>query len=843
MRFASIRVALCASTAFAVAMPVYAQEGTGDIVVTARRTEERLQDVPISITVYNDEQIANRNIVSGADLATYTPSLSANSRFGSETATFAIRGFVQENFTSPSVATYFADVIGPRAQGGTSGGNGAGVGQFFDLQNVQVLKGPQGTLFGRNTTGGAILIVPQKPTNFLEGYIEGSYGNLDMVRVQGVLNVPLADTFKVRLGFDRQKRDGYINNRSGIGADDFGDVDYWAFRLSMVAELTPDLENYTVARYSRSRTNGTYGKMVIANADGCRDGVSAAFPAPTPGTTPAFLAPLACSQYLARAEANNYGYWDVESGHPDPFLDIDQWGVINTTTWNTSDSITLKNITSYQEFSQAQAFNIGSDNYAFPGTTQFGQPSPYAGLPFTWVGLYPDPTKDNIGQWTFTEEFQIQGRAFENRLDYVIGAYYEKSSGLDPFQGSLSPISYVAQIPIAPGVQVPVLSSLSCTDIQAFQCQPINTLGAPGIPGLIQNSLTRYDYENIGFFGQGTYDVTDQLSVTGGIRYTIDKVIGEGGTRQIFFFAPNTPTFTCAAFPGRPAASGEDCLTRIKQKSEKPTWLLGIDFKPTLDTLIYAKYARGYRQGNVNASNTVPVAWGPEKVDSYEIGAKLSFRGALSGYFNVAGFYNDFSDQQLSANLIPDFTIPNNTASPAQAIVNAGKSRIMGVEVDASVNWSGLGLAVGYTYLDTKLKSYDPPIFEFYLPPTTGSIVGGSLPLSPDHKLSVTPSYTFPFDDDLGKLIVSATYTYTSSQVAQADSPLGILPSSEIINANLNWNSVGGSGFDLALFGTNLTNEKYPVFVGGSWGSTGTESLILGQSRMYGVRLRFNFGG
>ena len=252
------------------------------------------RDVPISITVYNQQQLANRNVVSGNDLATYTPSLSANSRFGAETAAFAIRGFTQENFTSPSVATYFADVIGPRANGGTTGGNGAGVGQFFDLQNVQVLKGPQGTLFGRNTTGGAVLIVPQRPKDEWGGYLEGSYGNFDMYRVQGVLNLPLADTFKVRLGFERQNRDGFVRNRSGIGPRDYDDVNYWAFRGSVLAELTPDLENYIIARYSRSRTNGTYGKLVGANAPGCDVGVDrSVYPYPgspnltLPGATPA----------------------------------------------------------------------------------------------------------------------------------------------------------------------------------------------------------------------------------------------------------------------------------------------------------------------------------------------------------------------------------------------------------------------------------------------------------------------------------------------------------------------------------------------------------------------------
>src|SRR5690606_29793135 len=102
----------------------------------------------------------------------------------------------------------------------------------------------QGTLFGRNTTGGAILLVPQKPTGDLEGYVEGTIGNYDQRRVQAALNVPLADTFKVRLSVDRNERDGYMRNRSGIGPKDYNDLNYTYARLSVVAELTPDIENY-----------------------------------------------------------------------------------------------------------------------------------------------------------------------------------------------------------------------------------------------------------------------------------------------------------------------------------------------------------------------------------------------------------------------------------------------------------------------------------------------------------------------------------------------------------------------------------------------------------------------
>ncbi|MBF7014019.1 TonB-dependent receptor [Novosphingobium resinovorum] len=835
MRRVSVKLALFATTTLAGAVPAMAQDAGGDIVVTARRTEERLQDVPISMAVFSQQQLTNKNIVSGADLATYTPSLSANSRYGSETATFAIRGFTQESFTSPSVAIYFADVVGPRAQGGTPGGNGAGVGQYFDLQNVQVLKGPQGTLFGRNTTGGAVLLVPERPTDVLEGYLEGSYGNYDMYRMQGVVNVPLSDTFKVRLGFDRQKRDGYLKNQSTRGPDAFGDVNYWAARLGILAELTPDLESYTLARFSHSDTNGVAGKMVTAA--GCLGNTTT----PTPGSTAQFLAPLGCKM-ITDAAARGDGYWDVAMSAANPFLKIDQWAVSNTTTWVVNDTLTVKNIASYQEFRQKQSFNIGSDDYAFPATTQFGAPSPYAGLPFTWVGLNPDSNFPNVSQWTATEELQIQGRTSDGKLNYVLGGYYEKSGPLNPFQGSLSPISYTTQIPIAPGISVPVLSSLSCTDIAAYQCTPINSLGVAGIPGLIQNSLTRYRYRNAGFFGQGTYKITDQLSVTAGLRYTMDKVAGQGGTRQAFFFAPNTPTFVCAAYPGRPAPSGENCLTNIAQKSNKPTWLIDLDYKPTPDMLVYAKYARGYRQGNVNASNTIPISWGPEKVEAYEIGVKTSFRGAVSGYLNLAAFYNDFSNQQLTANLIPDASIPNNTSSPAQAIVNAGKSRIQGIEVDGSINFSGLSIALGYAYLDTKLKSYSPPNFPGYLPPSTGANVGGPLPQSPKHKLTVTPTYTLPLDDSLGRISISGTYIYTAKQIALADSPVGVLPSSQLVNFNLNWNDVLGGPIDASAFVTNAFNEKYPVFVSGSFASIGSESIILGMPRMYGIRLRYRFG-
>jgi iron complex outermembrane recepter protein len=234
-----------------------------EIVVSARRVEERLQDVPISITVFNQQQLSNSNIVNSEDLARITPSLSVNDNFGSDNSSYAIRGFIQENGTAPSVGVYFADVVAPRgASNGTPAGDGAGAGSFFDLQNVQVLKGPQGTLFGRNTTGGAVLLVPQKPTGDLDGYVEASYGNYDMRRIQGVVNLPISSAVRLRLGVDSQAHDGFLDNKSGIGPSELGNVDYTAFRGSLVVDVTENLENYTIGSLSHSRNYGDVQKMV-----------------------------------------------------------------------------------------------------------------------------------------------------------------------------------------------------------------------------------------------------------------------------------------------------------------------------------------------------------------------------------------------------------------------------------------------------------------------------------------------------------------------------------------------------------------------------------------------------
>jgi len=867
-----------AVTGAAMATPAFAQaaddSATGDIIVTARRTEERLQDVPISITVLSAQQLTQRNIAVATDLATYTPSLSVNQRYGPEKASYSIRGFNQDASTAPTVGVYFAEVVGVRAQGGTTSGNTVGAGSFVDLQNVQVLKGPQGTLFGRNTTGGAILLTPAKPTDKLEGFVEGTYGNFNQVKVAGAVNIPLSDTFKVRFAAERNKRDGYMNNLSGIGPKDYNDVNYSYYRLSIVANLTPTLENYTIFHYSDSNTNG-YATRIT----GCAGPTSAFNPLNvTPGSAgfsaTRLLQALSCQTQLNRQNARGDSLYDVETSNPGASLKIKQWQVINTTTWLASDTITVKNIASYGEFREAANFDLGTSNFTVPnfnGTGGFdvNMISPRlphiivaAGTPYQRIVLdTAGPNRFNSAQSTATEELQIQGHT--QHLDFVLGGYLEFSRPLGFSQGRTGIF-------------------LNCTSPQQLACTN------PLFFGSISESSTKLNFDNHGIFAQATYKFTDQLSLTGGARYTFDKITGiTNGTRASFsanagtgaaFIDPvsgktlaractdsfrHGPAALAAAGLAGPALDRSVCLTNLTNSSNKPTWLIDLDYKPSQDLLFYAKYARGYRQGGINFTNPGIEKWGPESLDSFEIGSKTSFRGAVSGYLNVAAFYNKLRDLQVFAGLVASPAGAAAGVAGGAAIINAGAARSYGLEVDASATFfQSLKFDLGYTYLNTKVSQVasaatagDGSVLGTLLVGTPfGTIlpqvqVGSAFGFAPKHKLNLSATYTLPLPKSIGTVSIGGTWVHSSSYVNDGASPasvngipLGVTPPNDQVNANIDWRGVAGSPVDVALFVTNITKEVYPVANAQSWNSAGVADIILNQPRFYGVRVRVHFG-
>lgn len=798
------KIILGLSGAAAIGLPVaaYGQESNNEIIVTARRVEERLQDVPISITVFNQQQISERNVVTASDLAIYTPSLSSTPQFGADNASYAIRGFVQNAGTAPTVGVYFADVVAPRAPTGTSqAGDGAGPGFLFDLQNTQVLKGPQGTLQGRNTTGGAIIFMPQKPTWNLEGYVEGSYGNLDMTRLQGAINIPLGDKARFRIAADYMDRDGWLKNTTGIGPSDFNDVHYIAVRGSLVVDLTPNLENYTIVSYLHSSNNGSVGKQIDCAPGGLLGGI------------------VFCPSLDNLTDNADGDFYAVQSTLPNATSKIDQWQIINTTSWMVGETVTIKNIASY-----AQMVHV--NRTALFGTN-IPNPNPLDPNPIQFSGFGPPLGVKTANAETITEELQIQASALDSRLSWQSGVYIELTNPLGTI-GNQSP------------------SNISCVDLATFQCA--NPYGF----GNITHTTGTVSYRNLGLYGQANFKLSDQFKLTGGFRYTWDKVSAPT-TRGTYRFGPaplyevQIPVCPDTNLPGM-------CTDTLEQKSSAPTWLIGLDYTPAENALIYAKYSRGYRSGGVYVYAPIGSRnFEQEKLDTYEGGFKTSWGGALSGTLNASAFYNKFSDQQLQVGFSPS---SNNGRTNTIGILNIGKSRIYGVEVEGSISpFEGFSIDGSYSYLNTKITDIVPAVSADPAYILSGSTQAGDrLPFTPKNKFSISARYTLPLPDSAGKLSLGATFSHSDrvlTNYAYLHSPAiqslydganySFIDAINLVNLNANWNSVGGSPVDLSIFASNVTKEKYFSYIPGI-ASAGGEFATLGEPRMYGMRLRYRFG-
>lgn len=759
-----------------------------EVVVTARRRVELLQDVPISMTVFSQQQLSDNNIINSGDLATYTPSLQTNTRFGGDNTSFAIRGFSQEFRTTASVGVFFADVVALRGANAQQSGDGAGPGDFFDLASVQVLKGPTGTLFGRNTTGGAVLLTPNKPIDEFEAYIEGGAGNYDMGQGQAMLNVPLSDVFKLRFAIDHQQRDGYLDNISGIGPQDFADVDYTAYRLSSLWDITDAIENYTILRYTDSDNNGYPGSIFACN--------------------PAEVFGSFCEADLAQRTANGANsFYDVYNFIPDPVNKTESAQIINATTWEINDDLLVKNILSYGTLETKQRSSIFGTNWTMP-TGDF--------LIFQMVGLAENlPSTD---QESGVEEIQLQGTAFDERLTWQGGLYYEKSQPINDY-----------------GFQSPALiacdqDSITSGNPDDFRCS--NVFGV----GSVENNSGGAEYTSKAIYSQGTYDLTDTVSLTAGLRYTDDKT--EGDVTDTIYKFPLAP-------PGEFAPPDQE-LTQVERRtpsadSSKPTWLLGVDYTPEDDMMLYAKYTRGYRQGSVNIAGSAGLdTHGPESVDTYEIGTKTSFHGSMPATFNMALFYNDFQDQQIQ------FGYFNSAGVGTTGITNAGSSTIWGSEVEGNIQLTdNLIFSASYAYLHTHVDELEfPALTDSVLEGANLTTVAGEpLPFAPENKLVLTATYLLPVPADIGSMRFSTTYVYTDQMqaVSETVSPLGVMADYNLLNLNFAWERVLESPVDLSVFVTNVADEEYKTYVIGIW-PYGVEGGAVGMPRMYGARIRYNFG-
>ena len=749
------------------------------IVVTARRREENLQDVPVAISVLGGAALERENIVDVADLGGSVPGLVVGNSLGGgrSTPTFAIRGQSQQELSGiadPSVSLYINDIPVPRAQGANTG--------FFDIAGVEVAKGPQGTLFGRNTTGGAIIVRTRRPEKRFDASIAAAVGNLGMFTLDGMVNVPLGDIGAIRIAGQHYERGGYL--RDVLLNKDINTVNEDAIRVSLLLEPTDGLKNETTFSYSNSDNGGTGGYVVFS-------------------LSRAFAAGLEARKKL--------GFYETESGIP-MFTKVNTYHVDNTTSFELSPQLTLKNIFGYRDMDLHNLEDLdGTANILFP-------------------------VERIVEQHQISNELQLQANF--DRLDFILGAFYFRENGSDQ------------------ALTTGALSGIAVTDAGDVE------------PGNISSYFPRYsntwvDYTNTSYalFLQGNYKFTDQLSVTAGIRQNWDKrkanifnrafiaaVSDTGLSCRFTLDEDNDPDTT----ETRPTL--DNCHFRGSAKFNELTYNLSLQYAPTDGVLTYIAHRHGYRSGGFgargNSQATLGDTFEPEKVDDFEIGIKADWRfGDAFLRTNIAAYSAKYKDMQR-------LLIQNPPESaPVTLTTNAGRAKIQGIEFEGIFRPISLFELSGfYTYTDAK--------FQTYIGPNGDDFSGQIFPRAPKHAYSVTATLIPPMPVDKGEIRLSMTYRYQSKYdynddyalektQATPDTPSVPIPSGiaynaaqimeaqKTLSANVEWNSIMGSNFDVSVFAENLTDRKYWIPYMGI--NNAYETRTPATPRTVGVRLRARF--
>ena len=763
-----------------------AQTEGGDIVVTARRREENISKVPISITALGKETLKQKQVNTELDLQRTVPGLTVRQSGSANQFNFALRGQSVDTYSGspPAVLAYINEAQIVQQSAGT----------FYDLEGIQVLKGPQGTLFGRNSTGGAILFSTAKPTDKFGGYMLGRYGNHNSKYLEGAVNVPLGEIGGLRIAGVYNGGGGFVKNL--FTGKMLGKKDVKSIRGTLLLKPATGLTNTTVVQHTWESGNNV--PTMIYSAYKCGSGASNETADCTYGPLdPAFNTWLGTHPVFGTNPALNQGvdHWaDVQRAlgpwktavEAPMYHRAKSTFVINTTQYELSPSLTLKNILAYNK-------SRANDGFDYDGT-------PYA-IFTTWGTLNADGTKvlnpnghGFIPQTKqFSEEFQIQGKAFDNRLVYVLGAYflnqtYDITSWLKGFDAIFPPTNF------------------------AYQAQ--------------QKDHSR------ALFAQGSYKLTDQLSFTGGFRYSWDKLTQTTGPDSAYF--PGT-----VAYPAGPKLE--------TLKASKPSWTVSLDYQATPSLLVYVAHRGSWRTGGFNYSTPpipVPASQGgnifkPETSKDIELGAKFSGRDLGVPVTASIALYQQWVSNVQRAAYVPGFN------GPGLVTVNVPKARIKGVEADLSVraaSWLTFGGAFAYTdakFTKNRVTLFDPvaqaPFDTFY----------GPFADTPKWTGSVFFDVTHDLGGDAGRLIwhadLFAQSKFTFSNVAATLAPETFIKGYALVNTRVSWNDLMGTKISAAFYVRNLLNKKY-YSGGNSIGPTlGLNTSVSGQPRMFGGELRFDF--
>ena len=626
-----------------------AQSGGGleEIVVTAQKRTENLQDTPIAITAVTGAMLEAKGRGDIAELGQMTPNLVFNTTSpvsgASSGAVVFIRGIGQTDFqltTDPGVGTYIDGVYVARSIGGVM--------DVLDLERVEVLRGPQGTLFGRNTIGGAISLVTRDPGKTFQGSAAVTGGSDDRADLRLSVSGPVTDNLRVGLVASSKNRDGYIHGL--LDNRDLGNVNRDSARATVLFEPSNTFSARLTVDGTRIREQNAASKLVgiTLTAPGATTRTDLIYnrktgkvdteivPIPPGSPSLAFLYNLVDAPLLGTQPYD--GRWitpDLNSTYatgPNG-TELNIWGTALTLEKKLPFDAAIKSITAYR--STDGAFHRDPDGSPLKVT---------------------ENDNFNYKQKQFSQELQLTGEAIGRRLKYVGGLYYFRETGNDFLNVTL---------PLAFG------------------------------------SLTNYTFvknKSYAAYGQLNFEVTNTLRVTGGVRYTKDKKeyrvpAGTGGVDNglLGLFGP-TGTFT----PFIPAGTYDKSFTNTSFKA-------GVDWKPSNDTLFYLSYSEGFKSGGFNTRYLIPVpaviTYDPELLTTYEGGVKWEgFDRHLR--VNASVFHSNYRNIQLTV-----------YEQGAPITRNGGSAHINGAELEVSaVPFERLTISGGLGYLDAKYTDVPTPI-------------------------------------------------------------------------------------------------------------------------------------
>ncbi len=756
-------------------------DADGEILVTAQRRSQTLERTPVAVAVIGTEALAKQVIVSEADLQFATPGLTVKAGQSSNQLNYSIRGQTVDAFTSsrPSVLPYFNEVqVG-----------GVGASSFYDLDSVQVLKGPQGTLFGRNSTGGAVLFTSVKPTNDFGGYVTVRGGNYAHFQAEGAINVPIVDD-KVLL-----RVSGYFQRRNGFQFNLFdnkrvGDVKRENIRGSLTLKPSDAIENTLVVSYAHTGGGSTTG--VLRDAQPVADNLAGKAFVPSslfygPSLDAAIGFPGAWNLYLAaHPKANPLGLIGEAAAQNarGPFI-VNQDGanfitaktvtVSNITTIGVADDMQIKNVIGYVHQDSLEGGEFDGSNFGIDSNGIFGL------------------NNNDIGRGgiikQFSEELQLGGRAFDKKLTYVFGGYFSDESD---HSRSLSKIFCVE--PIIP-----------CSDQY--------------------NSGLRKNKTYAGY-GQGTLDLgglVQGLSVTAGARYSSEKVTFEH-TRDDFFLTHPKPTY----------------LVGPQSRTFKNfSWQLGVEEQVTDSLLIYVKARRGFRTGGFNFyapplagfGNDAGAEYKSEVATDVELGAK--YRGEMGGApvrLNLAVYTMTINDIQR-ANYV------SINGSLAGLTVNVPQAKVKGFELDGTINpasWLSMGGSLNYT--DAKFTKPDVVVLG-------NAVRFGPYADTPKWSGSLFAEVTAPISDRIDASLRGDLYAQTKSFIGSTNDTIN--PHSDIAGYAIANFRLGiedkQTGWSLAGIVKNAFDRTY--YVGGIafWQLLSLNTVVPGEPRTFLVEAKLKF--